>query len=503
MRLLATALFACAASIAARRAGAATIHVSPGDSFSKIEAAKAGDEVVIAPGTYAFRVHLTAKGTATQRIVIRAQDPNDPPTWDLGTTLVENAPGSYTGGDRGRACWQLDGAEYVTISGIHFTNCHNAGRNAAGLRYYGGSKGIVITDSVFRGNDNGLTGGSEGSEATVEHCELGGNGNLAASAPTHNIYIYGGTFALRYSYVHDPIQGQNFHIRARASSLDYNWFARARTYEGDLMSDDDEPAGPSTQEMIFRGNVVVQGNPTNKSQIIALFNDNELEQLTLKLRMIHNTVVAAFPSSAVVHLSNEDGTKMSVEMSNNVLSGGKPMEIDDPTAGTVGGTANWLLANTPPGSLTGTVFGPTPPFKDAGAKDFTLAPGAAAIGAASASVMGLPDREYFKDESITRKFRVRASAKDIGAFESTTTGDSFGPGDAPPAGGPGPVGTSSSGDLGPGDGGASNGGAGSGASADEGGCGCRMVRAGGLGYAGIAAAGVAALLGVRRRRRSR
>ena len=32
-----------------------------------------------------------------------------------------------------------------------------------------------------------------------------------------NIYIYGGDFTLRYSYVHDPVQAQNFHIRAQTS----------------------------------------------------------------------------------------------------------------------------------------------------------------------------------------------------------------------------------------------------------------------------------------------
>lgn len=507
IRSISSLLAASALLLLARSAHAATINVGPGDSFEKIEAAQAGDEVLLAPGTYAFRVHLTQKGTAAKPIVIRAQDPANPPKVDFGDTLVEDAPGSYTAGDRGRGCWQLDGAEYITISDIVFTNCRNAARNAAGIRYHAGSKGILIRNSVFRQNDNGLTGGNGASEATVEHCEFDANGNTSASSPTHNIYIYGGTFALRYSYVHDPVQGQNFHIRAHASSLDYNWFARAKSYEGDLMSDDDEPEGPSTQEMVFRGNVVVQGNPNNKSQIIVLFNDNELDQLTLKLRMIHNTIVAQYPNSAVVHLANEDGTTMSAEMSNNVFAGGKPMEIDQPSSGTVTGTTNWLVTGTGVGPLTGSVFGAAPPFKDAGAKDFTLAPGSTAIGAAS-QVSGAPDREYFQNETVTRKYRVRASAKDIGAFESTTTGDAYGPDDPPPSGGPGSVGSSggtSSGDPnsgGPNAGGATGGGGSS--AADDGGCGCRVVRSNGLGHVAAAgAAGVAALLVVRVRRRRR
>ena len=250
---------------------------------------------------------------------------------------------------------------------------------------------------------------------TVEHCEFDSNGNTQATNATHNIYIYGGTFSLRYSYVHDAVQAQNFHIRAHKSSIDYNWFARAKSYEGDLMSDDDEPAGPSTQEMLFRGNVVVQGNPNNKGQIIALFNDNELDKLTLALRMVNNTFVVAYPQSSVVHLSNEDGTTMNVEMSNNLISGGKPTEIDVAGKATVSGTNNWLATGTAPGALTGSVFGATAPFKNAAAKDFTLLPGSNAINAASGTVTGLPDREFSRTRrsrsSIASGRRPRTSAR--------------------------------------------------------------------------------------------
>jgi len=108
---------------------------------------------------------------------------------------------------------------------------------------------------VFRDNDNGLTGGSQDSEITVEYCEFDSNGNLSASAsaPSHNIYIYGGTFTLRYSYAHDPIQGQNFHIRAHDAVIEYNWFSRAKSYAGDLMTDDDNDGSTAaTQNMTLR-----------------------------------------------------------------------------------------------------------------------------------------------------------------------------------------------------------------------------------------------------------
>src|SRR5215472_14100578 len=75
-------------------ARAALISVSTNDNYAKIEAAQSGDEVVISPGTYSFRVYLTS--AATNTITIRALDPANPPVWDFGGTLLDNAPGSYT-----------------------------------------------------------------------------------------------------------------------------------------------------------------------------------------------------------------------------------------------------------------------------------------------------------------------------------------------------------------------------------------------------------------------
>ena len=68
--------------------------MGPSDSCEKIEAAQPGDEVVVAPGTYRIRIHLTRQAPSSQPIVIRAQDPSSPPVRDRAGTLVEDAPGS-------------------------------------------------------------------------------------------------------------------------------------------------------------------------------------------------------------------------------------------------------------------------------------------------------------------------------------------------------------------------------------------------------------------------
>lgn len=429
-------------------APASVINLSPADStngYTKIESARAGDEVIIAPGTYAFRVHLTAKGSAVNPIHIQAQDPNNKPVWDFGATLVENAPGSYTAGDLGRGGWQVDGGTGYHISGIVFSGCHTASDNSAGLRYYNGATNLLLKDCVFRNNDNGITGGTQNSEATVEFCEFATNGNLAASSPTHNMYIYGGTFALRYCYVHDSLQAQNFHVRAQTAILEYNWFARAASYEGDLMVDDDFSGnGPFTQTMLLRGNVFVQNsNPGNHSQILVIFNDTGLPNENMSMQVINNTCVGnGIPGNgggaAFVHLSNAgltNGTFMSAQVANNIISGTtQPTLVESSTNATVTGGNNWLATGVNPGPLTNTVFSASPGFSNAATNNFTLATNSAAIGGAAQLVPGLlPVKEYYRDQLLAREYRIRNSAKDIGAFESTTTGPGIDPYDTPPS----------------------------------------------------------------------
>jgi hypothetical protein len=291
---------------------------------------------------------------------------------------------------------------------------------------------------VFVQNDNGMTGGSQDSAVTVEFCEFNANGNTSASSgsPTHNLYIYGGTFAMRYCYVHDSVQAQNFHIRARDATLEYNWFARAKNYEGDLMTDDDfSGVGPFSQMMTLRGNVIVQAAaPGNHSQVVALYNDNSsITNLTLSLRALYNTFVGNGGSSALVHLSNADKTRMNVEESDNIISGTTvPYLTENGSFASVAGVNNWLPTGAAPGTLTGTIQTAAPGFRNAAAKDYTLAPGSACIGAANASVYGLPGKEYYRNETTNRQWRVRAAARDIGAFESTSTNSPVGPYDPAP-----------------------------------------------------------------------
>jgi hypothetical protein len=429
----------------ATAAYAATIQVTPADNWTKIEGAKGGDIVEIAPGTYKFRVMLGQTGTATSPITIRAKDPANRPVWDLAGQPVSSWPGSYTAADKGRGCWQVSGSYYV-ISGIVFKNCQDTA--SAGLRAIN-SGPVTVRDCLFASNTNGLTGSSE--DFVVEFSELYDNGKLTTTGNmTHNIYIYGGVFRLRYSYVHDPHEGQNFHVRARDAIIEHNWIARPSAYPGDIMSCNNQCGGsgtaPITQKMLLRGNVIIQGQALNLSQLVALYNDEpggsydgtgavSAMELTLEHNTIIGTPVGAGKTQRLVNMLNDSGIATHVHLSNNIIYQVASLSEVASTAlsnWSVDGKNNWVSAGTSVSGVTGTIFGATPGFVDANAKNFTLT-ASSACRAKAATLAAPPTKEYYRDEVVKLMYRARASALDLGAFEHGTTGAGIGPyGSAPP-----------------------------------------------------------------------
>ncbi len=423
--LIGAAAFGGAVSITST-ANATVFTMTPDDDWSILEAAQAGDVVEIEPGTYRFRVYLDKVGTADQPIILRAKDPDNRPVWDLvgdgDDTLVDTWPGSYGAGDNHRGCWQVasEGA-YYQIEGIVFQNCRAP--SSAGVRMIN-SGPVTLRDCTFQYNTNGLTGAS--TDLVVEHSEFFQNGKTITSGPaTHHIYIFGGKFTLRYSYLHDGHEGQAFHIRARESTIEYNWITRPANYVGDIMSCEQFCGdAPHSQSMLVQGNVIVQGTPSNGSQLFALFRDaDEDPAASMHLTLVHNTIIGT-PRSGTHNLVNLRNDTVSTYLSvyNNIIYDvGTLAEAADPSASNWGveGAGNWLSDGTvATDTLTASVFGDDPGFADRDGSDFTLITGAAAIGGAVDSAPFTPDREYYLDEDVSKAWRPRATAFDIGAFES-------------------------------------------------------------------------------------
>jgi MYXO-CTERM domain-containing protein len=225
-----------------------------------------------------------------------------------------------------------------------------------------------------------------------------------------------------------------------SSTVEYNWFDRAKSYVGDLMTSDDyanNPTGSLLQSMTLRGNVIVQGaTQANDSQLFAVYNDEASgSPVSFSVTALYNTVVGAGGHAAFVHLSNADATNMTGQLSNNIISGtSQPVLVEDTASASVSGNNNWLETGADTTSLSGSIVGDSPGFTNAAGDDFTLAAGSACIGAADTAVPDPPTAEYYENEVVSCMYRVRLAALDLGAFEHDTTGPGIGPTGAPDGG---------------------------------------------------------------------
>ena len=429
------ALLVCLASTCAgASARASTITVSPNDpatvNIAKMEGAGAGDEVIVAPGTYRFRLYLEAHGTAAQPIVIRAADPSDRPVWDLAGDVIADWPGSYGGGDRGRSIWQITGSHYV-LSGIVFRNGTDGGTGDGGGLRLKSSDSVTVRDCLFQFNDNGIQGA--GTNTLVEFCELDRNGDPGSHDASHNIYTHGGDLTLRYSYVHDARRGQNLHIRSNRAVIEYNWIARSTSYMGDMMPCTVAPCD-ADQYMLLRGNVFITGAQQNDAQIFVMYNDQGVSGKGFHLTMVNNTIIGSGDGAALVHFTNSSAALNRVQaalLDNNVIYAvTRIFGVDAPGVANyqASGTNNWLGDGvTGTSGLMSSVTGTDPGFTDASNMNFVPAPSSPLIGNADASRPDLPVREYYRDETLAMRWRWRPAVNDIGAFESTTAGAAVGP----------------------------------------------------------------------------
>ncbi len=396
--------------------------------WETLENAKAGDIVEIAPGTYRYRVSLERVGTIEAPIIIRAQDPNNRPVWNLQGDRIGQFPGSYSGGDLGRGCWQIrPSGAYYEISGIVFEECRSA--SAAGIRIVE-SGPVTIRDSRFYHNTNGINGSS--SNLLIEFCEFDSNGKtFEGGNPSHNTYIFGGKLVMRYNYSHDAKDGQLFHLRVSEGLLENNWFENPGSYIGDLMECDNQCT--NAQSLTLRGNVLIQGRSgANNSKLVEIFHSNGTpgDGKSMHMTAEYNTFIGngLSGSAKVINLSNNT-IDITTSISNNIIiDTAFVTHVNSPNLSnwSVTGSHNWVSNSTNAAGLSNTSQGTTPGFENAAAQDFRLSMGSTARNTANPSPSA-PNRELFRDGSGRMFWRNRTSANDPGAFEHGNSAPPVGP----------------------------------------------------------------------------
>lgn len=393
--------------------------VTPSSSYTVIESAQAGDIIEVVPGTYRYRVYLRNSGTEDQPIIIRAQDPNNRPVWDLSGDSTRNFPGSYTGGDRHRGIWQVTGNN-IRIEGIVFKNGHDSS-NCAGIRPKGAGN-LTLKNCHFEGNDNGITGWGT---VLFEKCTITANGDPGPGDLTHNIYSEGGNYTFRYCRIWDPLEGQNIHSRSLNMTLEYCIIENAASYMGDIM--DYRLDGTSgltfTQTLTMIGNLIVQKTaPANDGQVFVTYRDGSgTNTIDMRINMYYNTFVGIGDNAALIHFTNSGIRQQSAYLYNNIFYGNhRPFRIDVSSGFHAEARNNWWPSGFDYSAhqqyMSNSVFGSDPGFIDAAADQYSLAAGADARFKADRGIGAVAGFEpVIVGGALT--YNYRSTADDLGAYE--------------------------------------------------------------------------------------
>lgn len=401
------------------------IYVTPADSYGPIESAQAGALVLLAPGTYKFRVYLSNSGTTANPIVIRAADPDNPPVWDLDGKDCDEWPGSYTAGDLGRGAWQIEGSN-ITVSDIVIknSNCNDGAcfKNSAGIRHKGGDN-ITVRNAHIEGNDNGITGW--GDNLLYEDSTIYANGNASEGDGTHNIYTHGGVYTFRRCHIYDPIEGQNVHSRSRDIRFEYCLIENGYNYTGDIMvnSNEYQAGSPNYQTMTFLGCTIKERqNPGNSSKVFTMYNQPASSNVHMRINMYYNTFIGNGQNEAMIRFTDSGLASQSAYLYNNIFYGNHiPFSFDTTTGVTAVARNNWWPQGYSYTSLNSymsdSYFGSNPGFLDLAGGDYKLSSNAMARAKANTTLGTTPAAEFYVLSGNDFRSATRNSANDIGAFE--------------------------------------------------------------------------------------
>jgi hypothetical protein len=405
-------------------AAAREIRIGPNDGgYAEIEAAQAGDEVIIAAGTYRYRVQLNQSGTESMPIVVRGEDPANPPVFDYEGQQVQQWPGSYpqSAPDAVRHAWLISGS-YVTVQDVEVRGASNTSASSlstAGFRLRNQTSRVTRVRSI--GNQIGVEFG--GSGGNIERSLLANNKTSVAH--------YGGNATIRQTLMRDAEE----HVYSSASklTLEASWLERVSDYFIVVAECSYECGGVGTQpvarSVALSGNIF-RRSPSTLANFTVLLDartggpslDGTGHNQVTQVYVVHNTFVGAEvipPREQDALVAQGSAFRFDVHAWNNAVDG-----FDDAWASsgsaTLDGGANWSTTGTA-GLLPGTQLGAAALFVDAGALDFRPAVGSPLRGlAVSATVYApivAPSAEPPRDSSALGSNQPRVAWADVGAFE--------------------------------------------------------------------------------------
>jgi len=205
----------------------------------------------------------------------------------------------------------------VTLDHLELSDAQVGDMNGAGVRYQGGN--LVITNSYFHDNQNGLLGGPvpDGS-ITIRNSEFAYNG--AGDGYSHNLYVGDiASLVIDNSYFHDALVGHEIKSRAERTTI-----TNSRVQDGPNGTASYSIDLPNGGDAVIQGNVIQQGPYTQNPAIIAVGEEDGLHANTA-VRIIGNTILNDLVdpfSSAVINPANA-----AVSLTGNTVYGLTPSEL--------------------------------------------------------------------------------------------------------------------------------------------------------------------------------
>lgn len=248
-----------------------TLQVGPSKTYTTPSAAAAvaqnGDLILIAPGDYR----------------------GDVATWSASNLTICGDGGRarlYADGKnaQGKGTWVLavPNSATTTILNIEFHDAKVPDKNGAGIRHEGGN--LIVRNTGFFDNENGILGGGAPVTVTVERSEFARNGY--GDGFSHNLYI-GNVDRLTVvaSWFHEAKIGHNLKSRAKENLIENSYFMDGPTGTSSYLLD-----FPDGGTVVLRGNLLHKGPNADNTTAIAYGAERNMWPINT-VTLIHNTVV--------------------------------------------------------------------------------------------------------------------------------------------------------------------------------------------------------------------
>ena len=394
-------------------AGAATYQVGPTRSYQTVGSLPSlspGDIVEVDPGNYNEVKRWTRAGTAAQPIIVRGVGAARPVFDATGLTVDGSLPNP-------RAVFQVE-ADYITLANLEFQNARN-GDNGAGIRVTSGNN-VTVTNCRITMCDMGIMCDNN-SNLVIEASEICSNGTSLYDGYSHNFYLGGNSATVRFCYIHDSLNGQNFKTRAHYTELLYNYIADSQDGEVGLVDAAETAATNSHAVMI--GNLII-----SKPRLSG-YNTGRFIQFGQDSGGQHNGTLYAFNNTFVagdgrIQFLSANAAGATVLACNNIFYGSD--NIVGTLGGGISGSNNWMQSSAAvPATFYASTTGSDPGFVNRAARDLHLTADSGCrnrglnvllyLDGTGAAHSGLPTLEYVNH--LQNRPRPSDGQTDLGAYE--------------------------------------------------------------------------------------